>query len=88
MNSSPRIDSTFDGSLPQCKSIHTANFNVTHHKPLQKLPGTLQINIAYLHKISHHALLRGGHVLVELLSSVVELFFSFDVLTGDRKQFH
>lgn len=61
---------------------------VTHHKPLQELPGSLQINVAYLHKISQHALLRGGDVLVELLGSVVELFLSLDVLAGDRKQLH
>lgn len=59
----------------------------THHKPLQKLSGTLQVHVGYLHKISHHALLWGRDVLVELLSSVVELLLPVDVLTGDRKQF-
>lgn len=59
----------------------------THHKPLQKLSGTLQVHVGYLHKISHHALLRGRDVLVELLGSVVELLLPVNVLTGDRKQF-
>lgn len=59
----------------------------THHKPLQKLSGTLQVHVGYVHKISHHALLRGRDILVELLGSVVELLLPVNVLTGDRKQF-
>lgn len=59
----------------------------THHEPLQKLSGTLQVHVGYLHKISHHALLWGRDVLIELLSSVVELLLPVDVLTGDREQF-
>lgn len=59
----------------------------THHKPLQKLSGTLQVHIGYVHKISHHALLWGRDILVELLGSVVELLLPVNVLTGDRKQF-
>lgn len=76
-----RSDSAF-------REVNVSLYLDTHHKPLQELPGTLQIHVGYVHVISHHALLWGGDVLVELLSSVVELLLSFDVLTGDRKQFH
>lgn len=61
---------------------------MTHHKTLQKLSGTLQINVGNLNKISHHALHRSRNVLIELLSSVVELFLSLDVLAGDRVQLY
>lgn len=61
---------------------------ITHHKPVQKLSGPFQINVGNLNKISHHALHRSRNVLVELLSSVVELFLPLDVLAGDRVQLH
>lgn len=59
----------------------------TYHKPLEELAGALQVHLGDLQEISHHALLRGGHVLVELLRPVVELLLTADVLAGDGKQF-
>lgn len=63
-------------------------FNETHHKPLEELLGTFQIHVRDLHKVPQHALLWGGHVLVELLGAVVELLLPLDVLTGHREELH
>ena len=68
-------------SSPKQK-VDTVNGD-TYHKPAEKLPGTFQIHVGYLHEIPHHALLRSRDVLVELLRPVIELLLTLDILTGD-----
>lgn len=62
---------------------------MTHPNKLpEKFPGGFNVCVGELDVVSHHSLLRGGHLPVEVLGPGIELHLPIDDLTCQGVKFH